>query len=489
MSRILGILLFVFAFSTHITADLCLWSGDSGNVSITGTSAVINAAGTYKFEAVTTCGSSNTLANIGNITIDSSVTGTVTVYIESRSDNNTPGAANVGSINLTNTSGVTGDLAELRITGDLGTPSVASEVTAITGVATVGGDLVREFKSGSLSGTFTAGSIDETFKVTGTHAGAITVSTITQTGNIWLSGAGTHTGSVTVTGECRGSLLAGTSGTSATVSGDWTVGGDLTGNIRICGTMNGVIDIGETVNQAADVPSRPIYISTLNNVVRNRESLQPDPGTPGGTHDRDCDTDYTGSLRTVWIGAMGDDGAVVIDWDDWDPGHNWNASAIIHKESADYTDHTPAEKLYRVTYCLGDMNNDGVLNSFDTDPFVEALTDPSGFDENYPPHAGSRVDHADCDCSGTVTNDDIDAYTELLFEGEGEGCFLCEGGGGGGMRNPVFDDPFIVAVHDRDHVDSIRFASLYNLIAGVAETHADGERRAFWTEVLGYLSE
>ncbi|MGE0480161.1 MAG: hypothetical protein AB7Q17_06775 [Phycisphaerae bacterium] len=430
MSRISIIAAAFLACSLNARADICLWSGTPGNVSIVGANVEILAAGTYKFEAVTSCGSSTTLADIGAITINSSVTGTVTVYIESRSDNNTAGAVNVGSINLTNTSGVTGELAELRITGDLGTPSVASEVTAITGVASVGGDLLREFNTNGLTGSFAASAINKTLKITGTHTGAITAATLTQTGNIWLSGAGTHTGSVTVTGGCRGSLLAGTSGTSATVSGDWTVGGDLTGNIRICGTMNGINDILGEVNQASDVPSRPIYITTLNNVLRIRGALKPDPGVPSGSWNLECDSADTSPVRTVIIGTMGSGGAVATDYDGYDSEHNWSSSAIIRKGSTDYTANIASERLYRITCCKGDMNNDGVVNSFDIDPFVMAITDPNDYDDAFPGLDGSRVYHADVDdtdgggpCDGLVNNFDFDRLTYIITSG---GCCVVD---------------------------------------------------------------
>lgn len=92
MTRISTIVVFLIVCSSYVRSEVCLWSvTPGGSVTITDDDVRIDAAGTYKFEAVTTCGSSTTLANIDNITINSSVTGTVSVYIESRSDNNTAG--------------------------------------------------------------------------------------------------------------------------------------------------------------------------------------------------------------------------------------------------------------------------------------------------------------------------------------------------------------------------------------------------------------
>ena len=60
---------------------------------------------------------------------------------------------------------------------------------------------------------------------------------------------------------------------------------------------------------------------------------------------------------------------------------------------------------------LGDLNCDGVLNSFDIDPFVLALTDPVGYEAAYP--ACDRM-LADCNDDGDVNSFDIDPFVNLL---------------------------------------------------------------------------
>ena len=59
----------------------------------------------------------------------------------------------------------------------------------------------------------------------------------------------------------------------------------------------------------------------------------------------------------------------------------------------------------------GDTNCDGVLNFFDIDPFILALTDPSGYAAAYP-----ECDQmlADIDGNGTVNNFDIDPFVAVL---------------------------------------------------------------------------
>jgi hypothetical protein len=62
----------------------------------------------------------------------------------------------------------------------------------------------------------------------------------------------------------------------------------------------------------------------------------------------------------------------------------------------------------------GDMNCDGAVNAFDVDPFVLALTDPSGYQAQYP---NCGVDHADCNDDGAVNSFDIDPFVDLLTGG------------------------------------------------------------------------
>ena len=59
----------------------------------------------------------------------------------------------------------------------------------------------------------------------------------------------------------------------------------------------------------------------------------------------------------------------------------------------------------------GDLNCDGLVNAFDIDPFVLALSDPAGYASQYPDC--NRL-LADIDGSGDVNSFDIDPFVELL---------------------------------------------------------------------------
>ncbi len=59
----------------------------------------------------------------------------------------------------------------------------------------------------------------------------------------------------------------------------------------------------------------------------------------------------------------------------------------------------------------GDTNCDGVVNAFDIDPFVLALTDPAAYGAAQP---GCNLLSADCNGDGEVNAFDIDPFVELL---------------------------------------------------------------------------
>lgn len=60
---------------------------------------------------------------------------------------------------------------------------------------------------------------------------------------------------------------------------------------------------------------------------------------------------------------------------------------------------------------LGDLNCDGVVDAFDIDPFVLALTDPAAYSTAWP-----NCDRtlADCNGDGLVDAFDIDPFVDLL---------------------------------------------------------------------------
>ncbi|MGE0481468.1 MAG: dockerin type I domain-containing protein, partial [Phycisphaerae bacterium] len=64
---------------------------------------------------------------------------------------------------------------------------------------------------------------------------------------------------------------------------------------------------------------------------------------------------------------------------------------------------------------VGDANCDGVVDNFDIDPFVQALTSPETYAIDYPDCDRTRA--CDINGDGAVDNFDIDAFVQLLIGG------------------------------------------------------------------------
>ncbi|MGE0480060.1 MAG: hypothetical protein AB7Q17_06265 [Phycisphaerae bacterium] len=62
----------------------------------------------------------------------------------------------------------------------------------------------------------------------------------------------------------------------------------------------------------------------------------------------------------------------------------------------------------------GDMNCDGVVNNFDIDPFVLALTDAAAYEATFP---NCDINNADASGDGLINNFDIDPFVALITGG------------------------------------------------------------------------
>jgi hypothetical protein len=62
----------------------------------------------------------------------------------------------------------------------------------------------------------------------------------------------------------------------------------------------------------------------------------------------------------------------------------------------------------------GDLNCDGVVNFDDINPFVLALSDPTGYQSQYP---NCNILNGDCNGDGNVNFDDINPFVAILSGG------------------------------------------------------------------------
>ncbi|GAG36889.1 unnamed protein product, partial [marine sediment metagenome] len=110
--------------------------------------------------------------------------------------------------------------------------------------------------------------------------------------------------------------------------------------------------------------------------------------------------------------------------------------------------------VYADVGAQGDMNCNGVLDAFDVDPFVLALTDPDEYANQYP---DCEWMNADINCDGVVDSFDIDQFVLCLIAG---GCdpFHCANswttfippGAEGGYMGVVTDGRYVYFVPHGD---------------------------------------
>ena len=94
----------------------------------------------------------------------------------------------------------------------------------------------------------------------------------------------------------------------------------------------------------------------------------------------------------------------------YDRGALWSGGTIYQQGQYDMAFRTYVGEAA----VLGDLNCDGVLDAFDIDPFVLALTDPAGYAAAWP---DCDIMLADCNGDGVVNAFDIDPFVELLTGG------------------------------------------------------------------------
>ncbi len=384
----------------------------------------------YKFEAFDDV--TGLPVDINNITVGGGVS-TVSVMVHGDpSAGRSFGARNVYRLELV--SAATSSLVGLNISGNLQAGGIdADNITGGLGLQTVSGPIFALTCSGTI---YVHGDVSSTIRINGAFSGGLSVDgglyaevKAASFGRLAVSGPGPHTGAITLTSGWltgTGISIAGTYAgtmtfpvhTSAPITiGDPNNGGSLTGTIRVNSSLTGSLAINQNLSGTVDIAGSPTYGGG------NASGPITVGGDVGGSiHVAGQLTSgifINGSLLNgpsaydIDVAGMGDAGAVAIDYDGWHAGHDWATGAVVRVAGTSYTGNDTGARVYEITGCKGDLNNDGAVNWRDIDPLVAAMNDDPNYGTLYPGLGGSQTFHGDVNCDNHVNWRDIDPFVAL----------------------------------------------------------------------------
>ncbi len=324
----------------------------------------------------------------------------------------------------------------LWVVGDIATTSDVEIKGNMGGFVRVDGDLEGSI---DVDGDLIRNTwYDETFIVNGDLSGSANI------GNDCLGDMDLHelSGSLSFGGDVNRSIDI--TGTSGPMTGLVHVGGDITGAV---GRVRG----------AAGLSGKVLIDGKLAKSGQNVRFADPVTST----------------------------GAIAVDYDGWHSTDDaWEAGAYITVDGTDYSGNAFDYRVYKITRCKGDMDNNGSVDFDDVDPFVAALSDPDpdDFEAAYPGRGGSMLYHGDIDCDSDIDFDDVDPFVARI----GQACVGCpeRDGGGGGQLSPLE-----LARELAIHIAPQRYDDLCDIIAAVAQRQRNAERAAYWTAVWEYLCD
>lgn len=197
---------------------------------------------------------------------------------------------------------------------------------------------------------------------------------------------------------------------TVTFAGEIDVTGDLPAAARI-----------DTLNPGTSGGQRAVDLAAMIHIHGNLAGkVQATGGLSGQVRIDGSLVDGVAGDEVEIAGPRSGIGAVTVDYDGWNDGDNWQNGATVRIGGQVYAANTPAARVWEVTCCRGDTNNDGLINFFDIDPYLMVLFDtpgPGSYSALLPGLDGSRVYHADLNCDGRADFFDIDPFVAALFSG------------------------------------------------------------------------
>ena len=492
------------------------------------------SAATYrlKFEARTEAWNSGTShwddvgpGNIASIQLDQDANNPCVIIEVNRrpgGTNDTWGAQDIAGIDLDTTGTAYTYLYWLKIAGNLGGGQMGSFDRI--GLVQVGGNLLAYLQAldsvtntltvgGNFGGTINANSLsDVSINGTGPHTGSIYVSqsyantisvnsTATYTGAMYFGGVtgsitlGTLSGSITTHG-LTGSILAGNIAGTGSITEYGSAPGSITtqsmagtittttlaGTITTTG-LSGSISTGDVASTGSitvhDSASGRITAQNMGGSIKIDDHLSGTIRINGSLLNGPADND-------VWVGtAIDTTGAVAVDYDGWDLNDDWASGAVVRVGANTYTGNDRAARVYEISACKADMNNDGEVSYGDINPFVLALNDASAYAAQKPGLDASMLFHADLNCDGVLDYGDINPFVVRLHELCCEPtCGTCPSG-----QDNAFPSPQQTAIQLALNIHPELYDALVDIAGQAAVGLDDAADRAYWTAVYTSLTE
>jgi hypothetical protein len=275
--------------------------------------------------------------------------------------------------------------------------------------------------------------------------------------------------------------------------------GSLAGEIRVTGDLAGFVRVGnQEIDEAPMSGSVNVYGGMLGSIFLDR-------GFESGA--------------TVQISGVMSEGALfVVNADGADPGcDTWDGGELTIN-GLTYTEPDQVH-LWEIT-CMpkGDANDDGLVNTFDINPFILMLTSPDTWCAAHPllcagsadPPGGAYLYIADLNCDGVANTFDIDPFVLKLtnpsaYSSEfpsctggqymtGECCVVCglldstapEGASDEGVSGAA--DPGAVAGLIVENVSPELRPALLGMATQLSAELPDPDRAALWAEIASELT-
>jgi len=418
---------------------------------------------------------SSSVAEDGLVTVADGLQGTldcaaVSGQVDIRGE--VDGSLDLGNINghVNFWNGFDGTLTAIALGGELfvdGDPNDPNQ--GLNGTVTLSGDVldgasIEIDAPAGLAGSLSVGDVLGTIHVTGDVSGALVINGCLVDGE--AAGVVQIDGDVVVGAEV---------GIAEDLQGVVSLGA-LNGYVQVRGELSGYLEVLEDVDKTTAGPAIRVEES-LTGQIRVYGPLDADPN--------EADVIQIG-------GAMPFPGAFTVDFDGYDEDDDWDSRAYVLVEQSDpndpnsgparYNGNSPAVRVYRVTSCLGDMQNDASVNMYDITYFVAAQTGPDQYAAIAPGLEGSMVYHCDVNEDGTCDFGDINCFVYLVTH---QICGPCPGEDDRGEP----PSPQELAKQLADNVWPELYDDLVWVVGQAIDWQKTQELREYWTAVYNALTE